>query len=140
MALEVALTQAEFANTQLGEEIEIVALHLVPPDMDVKEIDIRRNKLIDELELEDLPIELRITPSRDVVNDILTYSEKFDEIVIGAPEERLLEQGLFGSVPQKVAEEAVINVIMVKRHQPIKHGILGRYLGRVPARKSYGQD
>jgi amino acid transporter/nucleotide-binding universal stress UspA family protein len=140
MALEVALTQAEFANTQLDEEVEIVALHLVPPEMDAKATEIRRNKLIDELELEDLPITLEIIPSKDVVNDILTYSEKFDEIVIGAPEERLLEQGLFGSVPQKVAEEAVVNVIMVKRHKLIKHGILGRYLGKVPARKSYGQD
>ena len=105
-----------------------------------KAIETRREKLIENLELEGLPVDLQIQPSTNVVTDILAYSEDFDEIVIGAPEERLLEQKLFGSVPQKVAEEAIVNVIMVKRHDPIKHGIVGKWIGRVPVRKSYGQD
>jgi nucleotide-binding universal stress UspA family protein len=137
LALEIAFSQAQFAATQNGDETKIVAVHLVPIGLDRKEIEARRLELIDELELEDTPIELRIISCEHAVEAILNYAEEFDEIVIGAPEERLLEHKLFGSVPQQVAEDALVNVIMVKRHDPIKHGLLGRWLGRVPANKRY---
>jgi APA family basic amino acid/polyamine antiporter len=140
LALAIALSQAGFAQVQTGEEAKIVALHLVPKDMNTKAKETRHHKLIEELNLDTSNIELRIVSSSNVVNDILSASEEFDEIVIGAPEERFLEQQLFGSVPQQVAENAQVNVIMVKRFDPIKHGLVGRWMGRVPVKKSYGQD
>jgi len=140
LALAVALSQAGFAQAQTGEEAKVVALHLVPKEMNTKATEARRHKLIEELNLDTSNIELQIVPSSNVVNDILSTSEEFDEIVIGAPEERFLEQQLFGSVPQQVAENAQVNVIMVKRYDPIKHGLVGRWMGRVPVKKSYGQD
>ena len=130
LALEIALLQADFVESQGNGEAKIVALHLVPEGTNDKEIEDRRQSLVEEMALEGLPIDLRIICSNDPVRDILDYSEEFDEVVIGASEERLLEQQLFGSVPQRVAEEALINVIMVKRYNPIKHGLLGKWVGR----------
>ncbi len=140
LALEIARSQAEYVTSQNGEEAEIVALHLVPPGVDSDSLAERRRDLVEELQLDGSPIELLIIPSDDPAGEILARSEKFDEIVVGAPEERLLEQQLFGSVPQKVAENAIVNVIMVKHHNPLKHGLLGRWLRRVPKNLSYGQD
>jgi len=140
LALAIALSQAGFAVSQTGLEPKIVAVHFIPENMNGKSEEIRRQKLIDELNLDTTRIELQIIPSHTVVNDILRISEDFDEIIIGAPEERLLEQQLFGSVPQQVVENATVNVIMVKRHDLIKHGFVGRWMGRVSVNKSYGQD
>jgi nucleotide-binding universal stress UspA family protein len=140
LALEIARSQAAFASEHNGADARIVALHLVPPDSDEDFITERRRELSEVLNLDGSPIELRIVPSADPVNEILAAAEEFNEIVLGAPEERLLEQQLFGSVPQKVAEEAMVNVIMVKRYNRIKHGVLGRLSGRAARRKSYGQD
>ncbi len=131
LALEVALTQAEYVVDQTGEDAHIVALHLVDEGMDDKLMEERRQALMEEFSLEGLPVELRLIPGQDVVAEILAIAEDFDEIVIGASEERLLEQKLFGSAPQKVAEEALVNVILVKRHDPIKHGLLGKWLRRM---------
>jgi nucleotide-binding universal stress UspA family protein len=140
LALRIAVSQAGYAAQNHEVQPKVVALHLVPPDMNAKAIENRRLKLISELDISTSRIELKIQPSHSVVSDILSVSEDFDEIVIGAPEERLLEQKLFGSVPQNVAENAQVNVIMVKRHDLIKHGLVGRLSGRVPAKKDYGQD
>ena len=74
-------------------------------------------------------LELRLTFADDVVRSILHEAADFDQIIIGASEERLLEQTLFGSIPQRVAEEALTNVIMVKQHDLVKFG-LRRWLTR----------
>jgi nucleotide-binding universal stress UspA family protein len=140
LALALALSQSAFAKSHLGLESKVIALHFIPPGMNDKDRKIRKQRLIEELSLDISNLELQILPSSNVVKDILEISEDFDEIVIGAPEERLLEQQLFGSVPQQVAENAQVNVIMVKRFDPIKHGLVGRWMGRVPVKKSYGQD
>ena len=140
LALAIAMSQAEYATDHMGLETMIVALHLVPPSMNGKNIDNRQQKLINELNIDITKIELRTMSSINVAKNILTVSEDFDEIIIGAPEEKLLEQKLFGSVPYEVAEHAQVNVVMVKRHNPIKHGLVGKWLGQVPPRKYYGQD
>jgi amino acid transporter/nucleotide-binding universal stress UspA family protein len=140
LALAIALSQAGHSFETTGQDVEIVALHLIPPKMNGKATTIRRQKLIAELAIDPDRIKLEIVPRKDVLTDILNYAENFDEIVIGAPEERLLEQKMFGSIPQQVAEEALINVIMVKRHDPLKHKLVGEWIGKVPAKKSYGQD
>ncbi|MBW8009617.1 MAG: amino acid permease [Chloroflexi bacterium] len=136
LAIEIALSQAQYAKTYDANETSIVALYLVPLNTDEKTIERRRSRLIEKLDLDGLPVELRILPSQNEAEDILAYAEDFDEIVIGASEEGLLGQQLFGSVPQQIAEDAQVNVIMVKHHNPIKHGLLGRLLGRRPAKRN----
>ena len=140
LALRLALAQTDYVEKYVNGEPHITAIHLVSPGMDPTEIQIRRKKLIEELNLDVNSVELVILPSENVANDILVLSEDYDEIVIGAPEERFMQQQLFGSVPQKVAENAQVNVIMVKRYDPIIHGLVDRWFGRIPVKKSYGQD
>jgi nucleotide-binding universal stress UspA family protein len=140
LALDLALSQAEYLSIHNGEQTQVVALHLVPKEMNGRNLETRQRKLIDELALDQLNVDLQIQRSENVIQDILVYSEDFDQIVIGAPEERMLEQQFFGSVPQKIAEDAIVNVIMVKRYDPIKHGLVRRWIGKVPPKKSYGAD
>jgi APA family basic amino acid/polyamine antiporter len=81
------------------------------------------------LEIGELPLEMRVVPASDVVDGILGEAANFDQIIIGASEEGLLEQTLFGSIPQRVAKEALTTVIMVKSHDIVKFG-LRRWLMR----------
>ncbi len=66
----------------------------------------RRQALLKELDIADWPLELHLAPADDVVRGILNEARGFDQIIIGASEERLLEQSLFGSIPQRIATEA----------------------------------
>ena len=79
--------------------------------------------MIDELGIGEFPIEVRLARADSVVEGILNEAEDFDQIIIGASEEGLLEQSLFGSIPQRVAEEAMCTVIMVKSHDMVRYGL-----------------
>ncbi len=56
---------------------------------------------------------------------ILEASKNYDTIVVGATQDSLYQQILFGSIPEKIARQANKNIIMVKRHDPIR-AMLGR--------------
>ena len=131
LALQLAATQARFLENQTGESVQIVALHLIRENLNEQEFETRRHKLIETLNLAKLPVELKIVQSEkpDMAEEILAQAEAFDEIIIGASEEGLLEQRVFGTVPYRVAENSQVNVIMVKRYNPIKHGLLAKRLG-----------
>lgn len=131
LALELAETQARFVENETGEAVEIVALHLARAPLEPAEMKEREQKLLETLGPSAARAELRIEQSQraDLAEDILAHAEGFDQIIIGASEEGLLEQRIFGTVPRRVAENSHINIIMVKRFNPIKHGLLARKLG-----------
>ena len=128
MALELALTEADTIEMRTGKRPEVVALNLIvdlehenDPEKKIQE---RREALVEGFGIENWPIELMIEPARDgVVEDILRVARDFDQIIIGASEEGFLEQSLFGSIPQRIAEEAHTTVVMVKRHDVVKFGV-----------------
>lgn len=140
LALELALTEADAIEQRNGSRPKVVALNLIPTNANHDLQEQRRKALLKELEIENWPIELRIVPADDIVNGILTQSAGFEQIIIGASEEGLLEQSLFGSIPQRVAEEAMTTVIMVKHFDPVKFGLrrwLQRWLMRTsPAKRA----
>ncbi len=123
LALELAITQAEAIGEQTEERPEVVALNLIPSDGDGDVREERRQTLLQELDIEGWPLELRIIQTNDIVQGILKEAAKFDQIIIGASAERMLEQSLFGSIPQRVAEEALTTVIMVKHYDPVKFSL-----------------
>lgn len=129
LALELAILQAD-AVAEMGlPRPEVVALHLVrgsdasTPEERQALVDERRRQLNHDLRLEELPLELQCIFADDVVATILDQAQGFDQIVIGASEEGLLEQSLFGSIPERIADEAQATVLMVKRHDPVKFGL-----------------
>jgi nucleotide-binding universal stress UspA family protein len=65
----------------------------------------------------DYPLEALVVTAPDVVTGILREAEEHNLVIIGATEERLFEQRLFGSISEQVARECSKTVIMVKRHQ-----------------------
>lgn len=58
--------------------------------------------------------EVRIVMDTDIVRAILRSTEDKDLIVIGASEEWALRRWLFGSIPDKVANQASVSVLMVR--------------------------
>ncbi len=132
MALEIAITQAEALERNGSNGVEVVALNLAPGVSadNAAALQKQRQEIIEHLDIEGWPIEIRVEPAQDIVEDILRVAADFDQIVIGASEERLLEQSLFGSIPQRVAEEALTTVIMVKRHDMVKFGLRRWLMGR----------
>lgn len=131
LALELALTEADALELSGEKRPDIVALNLVLDGTtdDSGALERRRKRLVEELSIGDWPLELRLAFANDVVQGILAEAADFDQIIIGASEEGLLEQTLFGSIPQRVAEEALTTVIMVKQHDVVKFG-LRRWLMR----------
>jgi amino acid transporter len=123
LALELALTEAEAIEQRTGTLPEIVALNIMPNGSDGNKLEQRRLTLLKDLGIDGWPIELRIVAANDVGQAILDEASDFEQIIIGASEEGLLEQSLFGSIPQRVAEEALSTVIMAKRHDPVKYGV-----------------
>ncbi len=125
LALQLALIEAEALEAKTGKPVKITALNIAPGlDMsDAEAVAARRRRVLDDLDLPNLPFELEIIAADDIVNGILNYADGFDQIIVGASNEGLLEQTFFGSIPQKIAEEALTTVIMVKQHDMVKYGI-----------------
>ena len=138
LALEFALAEADGVKALEGREVEIIALHLVPPGTPEEEKARRKEELTAELGLEglmdELHLKLWIEEAEDITKEIVAASERFDQVIMGASEDRLLEQTLFGSIPKRVAEQATTTVIMVKAYNPVKFG-LRRWLARRNGRR-----
>lgn len=60
-------------------------------------------------------IELKLVEGDDVVKAILNEADKYDLVVLGATEEGLFQQLLFGTIPEKVVANCEKTVILTKR-------------------------
>lgn len=74
--------------------------------------------------IEELEIETRIVEGDDAARRILEESVGFDLIVIGASEEPLFRNFLVGTGPERVAREAEMTVMMVKRRSSPIHSLM----------------
>jgi len=70
--------------------------------------------------LERFLTESQIIPANSIVEGIVAASESSDLVLIGASEESLLDQVMFGTLPEQVAREASAPVAMVKRYQGLR--------------------
>lgn len=120
MALEIALTEADAIKARTGQEVAVQGLHIQRGSAPAETVE---HDLRESLDIVGWPVPIKITTGDDVAATILQEAESFDQIVIGASAEGLLEQGLFGSIPERIGEEAAATVVMVKRHDIVKFGI-----------------
>jgi amino acid transporter len=69
-------------------------------------------------------LETSLVEGQRIEDAILAYAEGFDLIVIGATEEPLLRNRLMGSIPARVAKNAAVTVIIVKRRSGVIRSML----------------
>jgi amino acid transporter/nucleotide-binding universal stress UspA family protein len=113
----------------LGEEgpAQVNLMHIVPPGAGSRG-SIRANQIFDyTLEGVDYPnISRNIIEGSNVMDTILENAEncECDLIVIGATDEPLFRNLLFGNIAEEVAKRAKVTVIVVKRRQSAFHSFL----------------
>lgn len=71
----------------------------------------------DKLGYEDIPIKGHVIKSSNVVPGIAETGVDYDLMLLGASEESLIDQMLFGTIPEQVARESAIPVVIVKRYR-----------------------
>jgi hypothetical protein len=118
----------------------ITLLHVVTDEADPVAWARAERLLSDVASHYDYPLERRVAYAPDVVTGILREAETCNLLMIGAAGERLFEQRIFGSIPERVARETTKTVIMTKRYWRLK-SLLGRVTGSAgPPRINTKQD
>jgi len=128
LALKLARIQANDYENYHDLSSSITLLQVVSPDMG----DFGRYRAASRLrrlaEENNVQAWVQILPAEDEYNAILEEAEAHDLVIVHAPSEGLLEQRLFGSIPQRLASECSKTVIMVKRHSAFQSR-LRQFLG-----------
>lgn len=116
MALEIA---GELAQ-QTGAKI--TALYVEGPTR--SRVDDQRVSQEVQTALKRLPtsieFEFRTVPGQDVAQTVLRFAADHDLTIVGATRESLLQQLMFGNVPERIARENPSSTFMVKRHAPVR--------------------
>ncbi len=123
-AVKYAVNMAKF-----GEEgpAHLTLLHVVPPHTRNGDM-VRAERFIEEV-LEGIDyehIEKRFVQSEDVVGTILEQSKGYDLIVVAATDEPLFKNLLVGTMPERIARNADMTVMMVKRRSSPIHSWVRR--------------
>ena len=118
LAVRTAVTMA----SQADDSVKVTVLCIVGEDASEGDI-IRAQKNLAR-SIEGAPpyeVNLKVAPGNNVVETILKSAEDYDLIVIGATNEPLFSTLLIGNIPERVAVNAKVTVMMVKqRHGTIK--------------------
>jgi len=127
VAIGLAISQARQFQAESGEDATITLLHVVPEDADEVALARAERLLSDVAGHYDYPLAQRVVRAPGVVAGILQEAETCNLLMVGATGERLFEQRLFGSIPERVAREATKTVIMTKRYWRLK-SLVGRVM------------
>jgi amino acid transporter/nucleotide-binding universal stress UspA family protein len=118
LAIELAIAQARQYEREFPERRPtITLLYITPEDANSGAMAGGYDLLRSLAAGFDYPLEALVVTAPDVVIGILREAEEHNLVIIGATEEQLFEQRLFGSISEQVARECSKTVIMVKRHQ-----------------------
>ncbi len=118
LAIDLAIAQARQYERQHPEQYPAITLLYVMPEDANSGTTARRYELLRSLGAGfDYPLEALVVTAPDAVTGILREAEKHNLVIMGATEERLFEQRLFGSISERVAHECTKTVIVVKRYR-----------------------
>jgi amino acid transporter/nucleotide-binding universal stress UspA family protein len=118
LAINLAMDQARSYAAETGEQPVITLLYVCVPADATPEARARGFELLRSLSAGyDYPMEVDVVSDDDVVEGIVKDSANHDLLVIGSTAERLFEQVLFGTIPERVALRAPVTVVMVKGYK-----------------------
>jgi amino acid transporter/nucleotide-binding universal stress UspA family protein len=125
LAISLAIDQARQFAEEIGEPPIVTLLYVCVPAEACPEVRARGYELLRNLASGyDYPFEVKVVPADDVVEGIVAESAHHNLIVIGATAERLFDQVLFGTIPERVAHRAPVTVMMVKGYKgPVRSWI-----------------
>jgi basic amino acid/polyamine antiporter, APA family len=127
LAISLALDQARRFKARTGIQPQVTLMTVCMPATAGPEAQARGYELLRNLGAGyEYPLEVQVVPADDVVEGIVKEAARHDLVVIGATAERLFEQVLFGTIPERVALQAPVTVMMVKRYRgPVRSWIQG---------------
>jgi amino acid transporter/nucleotide-binding universal stress UspA family protein len=118
LAIRLAIDQARSYAASTGTAPVITLLYVCCPADACPELQARGYELLRSLATPySYPMEVKVVPADDVVGGIVREAAQHDLVVIGATAERLFDQVLFGTVPERVGQYAPVSVMMVKRYR-----------------------
>jgi uncharacterized hydrophobic protein (TIGR00271 family) len=138
LATRLALLLAREFNASVD------VVYVVGPDTDEEDLELGQQRIQATLQamrahMEDLsqfgvgiadwnnvPISSRVVTAAGVIEGIAGAGSESDLVFIGASEESIIDQVLFGAVPEQVAQACPSPVVMVKRFRGIRHFWLRR--------------
>ncbi len=116
-AAKLSLQIAASLRDPKGDPITL--LHVVRPGVEA-DAHARLQADLDELDgIDAADFEIFVEalgPRRRLDNAILRAAKGYDQIIMGAPEEGLIQRAMFGDVPESVAKQVKIPVILTKRY------------------------
>jgi APA family basic amino acid/polyamine antiporter len=92
-------------------------LRIVSPGGDADEARERVEETVTRLQEANVTAETTIVESDDVLETIVEHSDAHDMTVIGATREGILQQFVFGAIPEEVARKAEGRVLVAKRNE-----------------------
>jgi CIC family chloride channel protein len=125
LVISLAIDQARQFAVRTGESPVVTLQYVCVPAEACPEVQARGYELLRNLASgHDYPVEVTVTPADDVVDGIVNESARHDLVVIGATAQRLFDQVLFGTIPERVALRAPVTVMMVKGYRgPVRSWI-----------------
>jgi amino acid transporter/nucleotide-binding universal stress UspA family protein len=115
-------------------DARIDVVYVVNPDADEAEREDARERLASATAALDAydNVEGTLLEGTDIADRIVEESEEHDHTVIGATREGLLQQVVFGGIPEEVGRRAEHTVIMAKRYQGITSRVTRWFRSRRP--------
>ncbi len=120
LALKLARSQARCFEREHGRKATVTLFTAVPPDAGQAGLARGRATLQGLAREAELEAQIVVTPHADPFQAIMDEAQRHNLVMVNAPREGLLEQRLFGSIPERLARECPKTVIMVKSYQPVK--------------------
>ena len=101
-----------------GNDAAVRVVHVVSPTADESEREDARGKLASTADVlgDSVEVQTALLEGEDVTDTIVEETVNYDVTLIGSSRESLLQQLVFGAVPENVGERAKNTVIMTKRN------------------------
>jgi len=117
------------ASLQENFGSEITLLSVKPSETPQSEIDNIYKYMQKHIDKNDIEAKKLILEGKDAAKTIVDKSEEFDLVILGSSRKWLVKNIVFGSIPDRVAEDAKCNILIVKKWEYKVMRWLRRFFG-----------